>query len=197
MPRGEKISASSPISSSFQRSMPSEVIWNERQSANLSTVRPGRPSDSPNTTRQESAKPRLRRYSHARRRRRRKNSRSIVSSASRVSTRTQILESGFQKPRAAKRRRLSSTSTRPPFSQVSSAQSSSFSKIHGAPPRTRDSSPRRRHTWPDTFICILPCRPLSEGSPRGSSPRLPPASGRASRASGSVRPQCARWRPHG
>lgn len=64
-------------------------------------------------------------------------------------------------------------------------------------PRTRDSSPRRRHTWPDTFICILPCRPLSEGSPRGSSPRLPPASDQASRASGSVRPQCARWRPHG
>ena len=107
--------------------MPSVVIWNDRQSENLSTVRPGRPSDSPKTTRYASEKPSVSRYAFAAERRAAKNARSIVSDLSRVKMRTVMREAGLKYPRATKRRRESITSTMPPGAQSSSTQSISLS----------------------------------------------------------------------
>lgn len=56
-----------------------------------------------------------------------KNARSIGSASSRVRTRTASREFELKNPRAAKRCRLSSTSTTHPSVQISSAQSSSLS----------------------------------------------------------------------
>ena len=50
------------------------------------------------------------------------------------------------------RMRLSMTSTMPPSGQISSYQSISLSKIQKLPPRTSFSSPRRRQTFPYSFI---------------------------------------------
>ncbi|MPM67130.1 hypothetical protein SDC9_114047 [bioreactor metagenome] len=96
-PSSRRICTSSGNSTPLRCSMPTERVWVTSTSPKRSTVRPGRLSASPNTSRQQSASgpiTRLR-YSHAQRSRRCQNASSNLSFALRDTSRTRILLCGL------------------------------------------------------------------------------------------------------